>query len=382
MKRLAIIQTHPIQYYSPLYQLITKEAKIRLKVFYTWSQTKNGFFDPKFKKHIKWDIPLLEGYEFEFVENTAKKPGSQHFFGVKNPDLISKIKSWNPDAILVIGWKHYSHLKAMFYFHKKIPILFRGDSTLLDEKNNLKKVLRRNILKFVYSFVDYALYVGKANKDYFLAHGLTEKQLVFAPHAIDNDRFADKTGEYEKQAKKWRAHLNINDHDIVFIFVGKFEKKKNPILLLKAFKKIEAHKNYKIIFVGNGELEGEMKKIAAEDKRIKFLPFQNQSKMPVVYRLGDILVLPSVSETWGLAVNEAMASGLAIVVSDKVGCAPDLVFDNINGFVFENNNQNDLYAKLTAINHDNLIKFKQKSSEIIQKYSFDKIAKAIYSIML
>ena len=155
MKKLAIIITHPIQYYSPLFKLISDRNRIKIKVFYTWEQSKEKVFDKKFGKEIKWDIPLLEGYDYTFIKNIAKNPGSGQFKGVINPSLTKEIENWKADAILVYGWNHQSHFKAMRYFKGKIPVYFRGDSTLLDEKKGVKTILRRIWLKFVYRYIDY-----------------------------------------------------------------------------------------------------------------------------------------------------------------------------------------------------------------------------------
>ena len=381
MKKLAIIHTHPVQYNSPLFKKIAEDTGINLKVFYTWSQAKDGFFDPKFGREIKWDIPLLEGYEYEFVENAAKNPGSSGFFGVVNPDLIKKIRQFSPDAILVYGWNHYSHLRAMQYFHNKIEVLFRGDSTLLDEQPGIKTLLRRVILKFVYSFVDYALYVGTANKEYFIKHGLKEEQLFFAPHAIENERFEDKDGNYTQQAEQWKKQLKIDQNETVFLFAGKLEPKKNPLLLLRAFKKLNKPQT-KLIFIGNGQLENQLKSEAQGDDRIIFLPFQNQSKMPVVYRLADVFVLPSAyNETWGLAVNEAMASARPVIVSNKVGCAYDLVKDGENGYIIKSGDIDDLARKMSFFEKENSKKAGQNSLRIIQEWNYDKTTDAIKTIL-
>ena len=140
MIKLAIITTHPVQYNAPLFRLLTERNNIKIKVFYTWSQTASGVkFDPGFGKTIEWDIPLLDGYEYNFVENISAKPGSHHYKGINNPTLIKEIKEWNADSLLVYGWNFKSHLKALCFFKNKIPVLFRGDSTLLDEKPGLKK---------------------------------------------------------------------------------------------------------------------------------------------------------------------------------------------------------------------------------------------------
>jgi glycosyltransferase involved in cell wall biosynthesis len=372
MKKLAIITTHPIQYNAPLFQLINERENIQLKVFYTWSQSEKTVYDEKFGREIKWDIPLLEGYNYSFVKNSSQNPGSGNFRGVINPTLINKIEDWKADAVLVYGWNHQSHFKAMRYFKGKIPVYFRGDSTLIDEKPGLKTLLRRQWLKFVYRFTDYAFYVGQHNKAYFKAHGIKENQLIFAPHATDNKRFeADETAR-QKEADKIRENLGLSKDDRVFLFCGKFESKKDPLILIKA---AESFPEYKFLFVGNGILEEEMKQKAGDN--VYFVPFQNQSQMPVIYRVGDAFVLPSKGpgETWGLAVNEAMACGKAVLVSDKVGCAPDLARPGENAYVFESGNIQDFIQKIKLFK-GNTNKFGQTSKEIIKNWTFEQIAKA------
>jgi glycosyltransferase involved in cell wall biosynthesis len=344
--RLAIVTTHPIQYYAPLFRMLAKEQGIELKVFYTWSQSQQGAkFDRDFGKMIDWDIPLLDGYQYEFVNNTAKVPGVHHFKGIINPDLKSKIEEWNPEFLLVIGWNFSSHFSAMRHFKGRIPVLFKGDSTMLDEKPGVKRLLRRIFLKWVYSKVDYALYVGKNNHDYFYKHGLRENQLYFVPHAVDNERF-NGPDSYESEAKQWRRELGIGEDDLVALFAGKLEPKKDPDFMLRLAKNLPDLR-LKLIIVGNGKSEEELKIKGSKDKRIIFLEFQNQQKMPLVYRLADIFVLPSrgPGETWGLAVNEAMACKRPVIVSAKCGCAPDLVEENLTGWIFEPGEHGDQKIK-------------------------------------
>lgn len=378
--RIAIITTHPIQYNAPLFKLLAETGRIQLKVFYTWSQSQSGkLYDPGFAKARAWDIPLLEGYDYDFVENTAKDPGSHHFRGIINPDLIQRIKIYNPDAILIYGWSFHSHLKALRHFKGKIPVLFRGDSTLLNETSKLsfKKILRRLLLRWVYRHVDKAFYVGASNKQYFLASGLKTPQLIYAPHAIDNVRFMADELKYETEAIAWGRQLGILDTDIVLLFAGKIEHVKNPLFLVETFQQI-TNSNLKLLIVGNGPLEADLKKKAANDKRIIFLDFQNQQRMPLVYRLGDVMVLPSISETWGLSVNEAMACGRLVIVSDACGCYRDLIIEGKTGYVFKSNDSLDLARCIKLLLNKNQLKNNRKEIlSHISKYNFKTIAEAV-----
>jgi len=378
LKKLAIISTHPIQYNAPVFKLLAERGNIQIKVFYTWEKSKDGIFDIKFNQDIKWDIPLLEGYEFQFVKNISTNQGTHHFKGMINPTLNSEIESWKADAVLIFGWNFQSHFKAMLYFKGKIPVYFRGDSTILDEKPGIKTILRRTFLHFVYHFIDFAFYVGKNNKNYYLKHGLSEKQLIFAPHAIDIGRFDDRDGEYKKKARQWKIDLGIRNDEMVFLFAGKFEPKKNPQILVNIANKLK-DLPLKFILAGDGILKDELKTLASDNPNIIFLPFQNQSTMPILYRICDVFILPSKGpgETWGLGVNEAMACGKAILISDKTGCAPDLIHPGQNGFIFKSDDINDLLEKITEFNNERCAKFGAFSVNIIQAYNYQTLLESI-----
>lgn len=382
-KRLAIITTHPIQYNAPLFALLAKRANIIIKVFYTWGETVlQKKYDPGFNKNIEWDIPLLEGYDYTFVENVATEKGSHHFKGINNPGLIKEIKAWQADALLVYGWAFKSHLKVMRYFYGKIPVLFRGDSISLVKLPFLKNQARNFFLKWVYRNIDYALYVGTHNKNYFKELGLKERQLLFAPHAVDNERFKSVSKLEKVEIEKWRQSFGIDPNSIVFLYAGKLDENKNVALLARAFSEIN-NQNIHLIIAGNGISERELKDCYGSNPRIHFLPFQNQSKMPALYGLSDVFVLPSLSETWGLAINEAMACGKAIVVSNSCGAAIDLIKDGKNGYTFKYNNLQDLRNRLIlcAESKERLEEMGHQS-RMIEGWNFALTAKAIENILM
>ncbi len=371
MKKLAIITTHPIQYNAPFFKLFSEKKEILLKVFYTWEQSKEKVYDEKFKKEIKWNIPLLKGYAYTFVKNISKTPGSGTYKGVINPTLNREVENWHADYILIYGWNHQSHLKAMKYFKGKIPVYFRGDSTLIDEVPGIKTFLRRIWLTYIYKHIDAAFYVGTNNKNYYLKHGVKAEQLIYAPHAVDNERFFDNNGDYEKKATIWKKELGYKETDFIFLYAGKYEPKKNPLFLIETAKVL---KDSFFLFVGSGELEDKMKLASLGLKNVKFLPFQNQSEMPIVYRLGDVFVLPSVGpqEQWGMAINEALACDIPVIVSEKVGCAKDLVIENETGYIFSFKNKPAFITDFIKFaNQHNHIKNKLKTKTIINRFSFD-----------
>ena len=384
MKKLAIVTTHPIQYNDPLFTLLAQRGVIDIKVFYTWGKSVlKEKYDPGFKQNISWDIEMLKAYNYTFVKNVAKHPGSHHFRGIDNPTLIKEINDWNTDAVLVYGWALKSHLKCIRYFHKKKLVLFRGDSTILDKKRWIIDIIKKVILIQVFKKIDIALYVGAANQKYFLYYKVDPKKLVFAPHAIDNERFAKKceTGV--------RKQMNVGDEEILFLYAGKLENKKNPFLLLNAFINSKVSKAH-LLLVGNGNLEQPLKQYVQGleydyQQKIHFLNFQNQTSMPGIYQACDVFVLPSQGpgETWGLSVNEAMACSKPIVVSDKCGCVESLVRNGCNGYIFKSCDVEDLteIIKKLSANKAFLNSMGRQSSKIIADWNYEKVCGTIEEIV-
>ncbi len=372
--KLAIITSHPIQYYAPWFSYINHNTNMDLKVFYLWNFGVTETIDSEFQQSIKWDIPLLEGYNYEFVPNVSNNPGTKTIGGLKNPSLLSTVAKYNPNAVMLIGYNYASLYRFIFQWDtRKAPLIFRGDSHQLQFRKGWKEPLRRKFISLVYSRFAAFLYVGKANYEYFTYHGVKLQQLVFAPHAIDNERFLQAADTAKIEAISWKKELGIPDNHKVILFAGKFNHKKRPLDLLQAYKQANL-KDISLLFVGGGELEIELKKQAANVPNIFFAPFQNQQMMPRTYTMADLFILPSYghSETWGLAVNEAMCLSSPIIVSSHVGCGQDLVHEHQNGLIFEARNISDLTEsiKIAFSDLERLKQWGNKSCEIIQNYSY------------
>jgi glycosyltransferase involved in cell wall biosynthesis len=335
MPRLAFINTHPVQYYAPLHRAVAARPGWDVRVFFTWHGG-GPAVDAGFKREFAWDIPLTEGYEFEVVPNTSREPGPHHRAGIANPELVARVAAWGPDAIVLTGYNYTSHHAALRQLPRMgFPVLLRGDSHLLDRNTDRLWWLKRRILGHLFRKCAAVLSVGLNNRDYFAACGVPRERIIRCPHSIDRARFAEQAAALEPQAAAWRRELGFDERQTVLLFAGKLEPKKRPVEMLEAIV-AGADPRIAVLVVGNGELEGRVAEIAsANPGRIKHVPFQNQSRMPVVYRVGDLFVLPSgFGETWGLAVNEALACGRPVLVSDRVGCAADVVNHGNNGWVF------------------------------------------------
>lgn len=328
--RLAIVISHPTQYYSPWFRWLAAHGW-NIRVYYLWDFGVTPRPDREFGRTLQWDIDLLSGYEHEFVPNRASEPGTHHLRGLDNPELPGRLAAWRPDAVLLFGYKYLTHLRLIF--GGRYPLVFRGDSHLLD--NTKPSWLKRRLLGAVYRRFAAFTYVGQANLAYFRALGVPAEKLFHAPHTVDAQHFT-ATAERVAAAAALRTELGLT-RKRVLLFAGKLIAKKQPRELLTAFLDLSAS-DWALLFVGDGDQLPELKQLAASrpDRAVRFLPFANQSEMPVRYLLADVFVLPSrgPEETWGLAVNEAMHLGVPCLVSDRVGCQQDLVSEGETGWVF------------------------------------------------
>lgn len=371
--KLAVITTHPIQYYAPWFKHMASERGLNSRVFYLWDFGVTEKVDRGFGLPLKWDVSLLDGYDHEFIPNTSPRPGTHHFRGLRNPGLLGSVRRYDPDAVLMLGYNYASLYEYILRWdRRKAPLILRGDSHRLVPRRGYKERLRRNFISAVFRRFARFLYVGKANYEYFRYHDVSPSRLFFAPHAVNNGRFFGEAERAERAAREWKKELGVPSHHKVILFAGKFEANKRPLDLLEAFAGARLEST-SLLFVGGGVLEAELRRRSAGRANIFFAPFQNQSLMPRTYAAADLCVLPSASETWGLAVNEAMCLSRAVVVSTHVGCAQDLVHERRNGLVFEAGNVSALSEALREALKDpaRLGEWGEEGRRIIAGYSYE-----------
>jgi glycosyltransferase involved in cell wall biosynthesis len=349
-RRLAVVLSHPIQYYSPWFRWLRAHTALEFRVFYLWEFGVSRQLDPQFQTAFQWDVDLLSGYESEFVPNAARRPGPGTFWGFNNPTLTARLAAWRPDALLIFGYNWASHLRAIGWARARgLPLLFRGDSHLLGRP--APRLGPRWLLRTLYAQFAAFLYVGAANRDYFTTYGVPARKLVFAPHAVNRELFDPADSRAQAAAAELRLRLGLAPATRVVLFAGKLIPAKQPRELLRAFRAVD-RRDTALVFVGDGEEKSALQEEAAGARpgTVHFLPFANQTEMPSRYLLADLFVLPSRGcyETWGLAVNESMHLGVPALVSDRVGCQRDLVTDGETGWVFRIGAEGELAAKLAA----------------------------------
>jgi glycosyltransferase involved in cell wall biosynthesis len=373
--RLGVLSTHPIQYYVPWYRALAKV--LDLQVFYCHQQTARGQADAGFGVEFEWDVPLLGGYQHQFLENISKKPDVSAFDGCNTPSIKSLIQNGRFDAFVVQGWYVKSFWQAMWAcWRNRTPVLVRGDSQLSTPRNPVWRMAKYPIFRSFIPRFDGYLVVGERSRQYYLNYGARSDRMFFAPHAVDNGFFAERVDQLRENRESIRRQWGIPIDALVFLFAGKLILKKRPSDFVQAI--AAASQENKRVFgliAGDGPMRSEVERTVVEHRLpIVFTGFLNQSEMPNAYAASDALVLPSDGgETWGLVVNEAMAAGLPAIVSDKVGCGPDLVSSDVTGEMFACGDI-EFLAKIFvkwAANPEQVKQSGKNAKERIAKYSVE-----------
>lgn len=354
--RLAYFVSHPIQYQAPLLRRIASEADIDLKVFFSTDISVRGHKDPGFGVDVKWDVPLLSGYDYEFLPR-RRNSESLSSFSPLNWGIYRRLRDGHYDAIWVHGYSTPTALQALFAARRlKIPALIRSDSTLFDRyRSRPKRALKAFFFRILKGCISGVLSVGEANSEYW-RHHLGKKVPIFSLYyAVDNDFFQQRCREASTKREDFRRELGLDPGRPVVLFASKLQKRKRCEDLLEAFLKLTAKGGTRsapyLLIVGDGEERAvlEQRAKAACTGDVRFLGFQNQTALPGFFDLCDVFVLASVDEPWGLVINEVMNAGRPVIVSDEVGCQRDLVDDGVTGLVVPARNVDALENSLERI---------------------------------
>lgn len=380
--RYIFINSHPIQYFAPLYQYLQAKGE-SIETWYCSAENVAGHKDRQFATRVKWDIPLLQDYPFRFFRNWSFRPSIYGgFLGLFNPGLIVSLIRSPKSIVIVHGWAYLTLVLAIVF--GKLSghhVCVRGESPLNQDlmnslwKQTLKKVLLGRCL---FGFVSSFLYIGRENYLYYRFMGVPDIKLLFTPYAVDNKRFREASLQLESSKSDLRNVMKLPQHVAVILFVGKFIPKKRPLDILMAFGKLRSTE-YALLMVGDGELRDEMERYIKEQglRNVYLTGFKNQTELPEYYSVADMLVLCSgKGETWGLVANEAMNFGLPLIVSETVGCARDLVKPGINGLLYP---EGDISALVAAIEQWRTLNG-LAGIEILKRYSFEYITQALSSL--
>lgn len=380
MYKIAIIAPVPFYYHVPLYRKLADFSGIDLTVYYCSNETLHGAdiektYSSKGEFTNKED--LLKGYCYKFLKNYSRKPSYLRWpFGLVNFGIWKEIKNGRYDVVVLQSWTNLTWWLAFFACFKfHTPVLFMTDSNVAPEsfKSKIKIFIKKIILgKFLFKVASGFLTSGVANEEFYKFYGVPEEKMIRLYFSWGYEKFLEKSKQISGERSKIRKSLGLKEEDFMILYVGRLSQEKAPLLILDAYRMIE-NKNKKLFIVGDGPLKSEfenyIRKFNIED--VKIIGFQSQKEIPIFYMAADVLVLPSLRETWGIVVNEAMCFSLPIIASDRVGAAVDLVRHGYNGFIFPSGNAEKFcfcIKNLINMSPEEKIIFGQRSNRIVEEW--------------
>jgi glycosyltransferase involved in cell wall biosynthesis len=358
--KLAYLVSHPIQYQAPLLRRIAQEPDIELTVLFGSDFSLRDYQDEGFGVNVKWDVPLLDGYRYEFLP-VLKDDGTQTVVTPLNYGIFSALRGRDGAPPFDVLWLHgYAMVNALHGMVAAkalgIPVLLRADIWLRDRRRSgAKLLLKRVFFEALKKMVDGVLPVGTLNEEYwqhYLGDGVPR---FLMPYAVDNGYFQRRSVEARASRSELQKELDLDADRPVILFASKLQQRKHCGDLLKAYEILMREGMGRplpyLLIVGDGEeraaLEEQAKVSGLGD--IRFCGFRNQSELPRFFDIASVFVLPARHEPWGLIVNEVMNAGRAVIISDDIGCQPDLITDGVEGHVFPVRDVDALAAALRDV---------------------------------
>lgn len=372
MKNVLLLNNVPSPYLTPLFVRLLKESQWRLQVCYVSAWSNNvGWHEGQVKDYQSAGQCVLD----------QRLPRLSQVFPLLAAALalVLEMVKTRPAYLIIYGYTRLPQLTALVWcLLLRKPFALAGDATYYaDGATGLRKRLKSWWLKFLSGQAAAIIVVGKASRMYWEAYGAAPHKIFEAPFAVDNDFFEHATQRQQTSASAFRAQKGWTQNT-VFLYVGRLIKRKNVDLLIRAIRQLAPSTAVAAVIVGDGEERAALEALADNDARIHFAGSASQEELAYYYALADVLVLPSSEEPWGLVINEAMASGLAIIAHWQCGAAVDLVARD-NGIALRSFAVTELAEALNGMATDTakLQALKQCSRQKITPWSFEQAALAI-----
>lgn len=339
--RLAYFVSHPIQYQAPLLRRIAQEPDIDFTAFFSSDRSVRGYHDRGFGMHVEWDVPLVDGYKYEFLPR-FRDTGRLAFATPLNYGIFRRLRRGKFDAVWAFGYSRLSSIHAIVAARLLgIPVILRAESHLFDRPRTARTLaVKRVLAPLLRSAVRCVMPIGTANRDYWRHYLGEDFPMAPMPYAVDNDFFRRKAHEVAPHREELRRELGLEAGRPIVLYASKLQTRKRCIDLIEAWIRLApapgTDPHAYLLIVGEGEERAALEERVRQSgmSSIRFLGFKNQNELPRYFDLCDVFVLPSIHEPWGLIVNEVMNAGRPVIVSDQVGCQQDLVHHGFNGLVF------------------------------------------------
>lgn len=371
--RLAIIVSHPIQHFAPWHRELAKLPDVDLRVFFCCDWGLTSYIDPEFKIPVAWDIPLVDGYEHEFLP-IAHRPERLDFWQVDNPSVGEALDKFDPHVVKIFGYAHRTNWRvARWANRQRKPLMLYSDSNVLAQPVWWKRGIKEAVVRYFYCHVDGAMSVGDNNRAFHLHFGLPGERIFPGVLPIDRRLLLTAASEHKSTRQALRERFGIPADTFVVLFCGKYIERKRPLDLLSATHE-SAKRGLPIwsLLIGEGPERARMEAFCRNEgvSNSVLTGFVNQSNIPDYYAASDVLAVTSEYDPHPLVVSEAASFGLPIVASDQVGCigANDTANPGVNALVYACGNREQLSKSIERLYHDrSLFKSMSEASVLISK---------------
>ena len=338
-RKVLVLVTHVVQYASPTFRMLASDPRLDVTVVYCSMQGAESGMDPEFGIEIRWDEPLLDGYQWVHIPNKSLRPALGRFFGLWNPGLWKLIRASKPEAMVI----YTGYMNASFWLavlaakFSKTAIVFASDSTSLEGraaagwKTHFKPFIVGGVYKFA---ADVVMASSEATKKLGLKLGLPEERVSVTRSGTNKEAWLARKGKFDRAAT--RGELNLPTSAPVVFYCAKLQEWKRPLDLLEGFAKAGVANTY-LVFAGEGPQKQDLIKRAGElgiADRVRVLGFVNLSQLPALYNAADLFALPSRFDNCPLVVPEAMFSGLPVILSDAVEGRLNMIQEGRSGYVY------------------------------------------------
>jgi glycosyltransferase involved in cell wall biosynthesis len=372
--RVALIASHVIQYQAPFFRLLAGHSEIDLTVYFCSRAGAETYVDTEMQTTLRWDLDLLGGYRHVFLRNLGRGEGYTRLI---NPGVLPAILFGRYDAvILFLGWGTITSLLALAACRMSdTPAFLFGDSSFPPPATSMRQRVRARFIRTVFKLTSGFLTSGHLNAEYYRHYGADPKRFFLVPWATDNARFTAASTFAPGEREQLRASLGIRPDELLIVYSAKLLPRKDPMTLLAAVSKMRNRERAAVLFLGHGELREPLERFAREQNLHALFPgFINQQDLPRHYAIGDVFVLPSVYEPRGAVLNEAMACGLPVIVTDRCGSIGDIVREGENAFVFPAGDADALARQLDRLVDEPALRetMARKSRELIADWSYER----------
>lgn len=336
--KLAVLVTHPVQYFQPVFKELSAQPGIDLLVVYACNHGLTHSYDPDFQSDIAWDSDVISGFRSTFLSHYKLSSLSSFFPSFCLAFKASRVISdFNADFTLVYSYTPvFISLSTLILKLSGKHLYLRADGTdRALPRGSLKSFIRDVILYIWYKLFRHIFPIGSDSDRHFARLGVVEDRRTPISFAVNYDFFDIQSKFWMTRRESIRSMYGIRKDNIVLLWSAKMTSIKNPMLLINALAMLPPHIKKRIFLVamGDGPLRNTFQSYAVKhlNDRVCFLGFCNQSQLGRGYACSDVLIFPSSKgETWGLVVNEALQYGLAVISSDHPGCAADLLDGKID----------------------------------------------------